>query len=62
MKKSVFLTLVILIAAWDYGISQDKIGRYLTKADTLSVDSLEYKLIILDPGFELIDVILCGVQ
>jgi hypothetical protein len=52
MKKSVFIFLVILIAAWDYGFSQDKNRRYLTIADTMSVDSLEYELIILDPGFE----------
>jgi hypothetical protein len=52
MKKTVFLILVILVAIQTVGFSQKKKEREGTKTDTLSVDSLEYRLIILDPGFE----------
>ena len=52
MKKSVFIILVILTAIQTDGFSQKKMERERIKADTLAVDSLEYRLIILDPGFE----------
>ena len=52
MKKTVFIILVILTAMQTDGFSQKKRERERVKADTLSVDSLEYRLIILDPGFE----------
>ncbi|HEX7493850.1 MAG TPA: DUF6146 family protein [Bacteroidales bacterium] len=52
MKKTVFIMLVILAAIQRDGFSQKKWERERIKADTTSVDSLEYRLIILDPGFE----------
>ncbi len=52
MKKSVFITLAFLLLIQFNGYSQ-KEGRHTTiKNDTVSVDSLEYRLIIDDPGFE----------
>jgi Family of unknown function (DUF6146) len=52
MKKTVFLMLAFLVAIQTVGFSQKKKQRGGIKADTISVDSLEYRLIILDPGFE----------
>ena len=52
MKKTVFIILVILVAIQTEGFSQKKRERERIKADTVSVDSLEYRLIIMDPGFE----------
>lgn len=52
MKKTVLCILVILVAFQTVGFSQIKEGKRETKADRVSVDSLEYRLIILDPGFE----------
>jgi len=52
MKKTVFIILVILVAIQTDGFSQKKRNRENIKADTVSVDSLEYRLIVLDPGFE----------
>jgi hypothetical protein len=52
MKKTVLILIVILTAIYSNGFSQNKRDRYKTKVDTVAVDSLEYSLIILDPGFE----------
>lgn len=52
MKKTVFIIMVILVVIQTYGFSQRKRDRYNVKVDTVTVDSLEYKLIVLDPGFE----------
>ena len=52
MKKTVFIILVILVAIQTDGFSQKKKERFNVKADTVTVDSLEYKLIVLDPGFD----------
>ena len=52
MKKAVFLILIILVAIQAVGFSQKKIDRSVLKSDTLSVDSLEYRIIIMDPGFD----------
>ena len=52
MKKTVFIILVILTAIQTNGFSQKKRERERIKADTTSVDSLEYRLIIMDPGFD----------
>ena len=49
MKKTVFLILVFSAALQISGFYQK---RDMLKADTLRADSLEYKLIVLDPGFE----------
>jgi hypothetical protein len=52
MKKTVFLILIILVAFQTVGFSQKKTDKEGLKADTISADSLEYRIIILDPGFE----------
>jgi Family of unknown function (DUF6146) len=52
MKKTIFIILVILVAIRTDGFSQKKRDSYKVKADTVTVDSLEYELIVLDPGFE----------
>ncbi len=52
MKKSVFVIMVILVAFQTDGFSQNKMNMNKVKADTLKVDSLEYRLIVLDPGFD----------
>lgn len=52
MKKTLFLILITLVAMQTVGFSQKKKERDGLKADTLFVDSLEYRLIVLDPGFE----------
>ncbi|MCX6254655.1 MAG: DUF6146 family protein [Bacteroidia bacterium] len=52
MKKTVFVILVILVTIQTVGFSQKKLDRESIKTDTVSVDSLEYRLIVLDPGFE----------
>lgn len=52
MKKTVFVMLVILVTFQTVGLGQKKREREGIKTDTISVDSLEYRLIILDPGFE----------
>ena len=52
MKKTVGVILVILVAIQSVGLSQEKIYREQIKADTVSADSMEYRLIILDPGFD----------
>jgi Family of unknown function (DUF6146) len=52
MKKTVFVILVILVAIQSVGLSQKKIYREQIKTDTVSADSMEYRLIIMDPGFD----------
>ncbi len=52
MKKTVFVILVILVIFQTVGFSQKKKERVVAKADTVLADSLEYRLIIMDPGFD----------
>jgi len=52
MKKTIFILLIFLVVFSVDGFSQKRKERYKAKPDTLTVDSLEYKLIVLDPGFE----------
>jgi hypothetical protein len=52
MKKTVFIMLVILLAIKTVGFSQKKTYGEQIKADTVSADSMEYRLIILAPGFD----------
>jgi len=52
MKKTVFVITIILIVFQTVGFSQKKREREKVKPDTTAVDSLEYKLIVFDPGFE----------
>jgi hypothetical protein len=52
MKKFLFLIVVFLTAVQTDGFSQKQRDRNKVKADTVSADSVEYKIIILDPGFD----------
>ena|ERR1035437_3900761 len=52
MKKTVLFLLVILVAFQTVGFSQKKSEQRHLKADTLSADSLDHRLIIMDPGFD----------
>lgn len=52
MKKTVFILFIILAMIHSDGFGQKKRDREKIKADTLKVDSLEYELVVLDPGFE----------
>jgi hypothetical protein len=52
MKKTVFIILVILAAIYTDGFSQKKRDRFQVKADTVSADSVQYELIVIDPGFD----------
>lgn len=52
MKKNIFFILLILIAFQVNGFSQRRGDNSRIKSDTISVNSLEYELIIRDPGFE----------
>jgi hypothetical protein len=44
--------MVVLVTIQTVGFSQKKPDRKNIKSDTVSVDSLEYRLIVFDPGFE----------
>jgi hypothetical protein len=52
MKKSFKLILIFLIAFQIVGYGQKRNTERKEKADTLKVDSLQYELVILDPGFD----------
>jgi len=52
MKKAVIILFVILFTGSADGFSQRKKERYRVKADTVKVDSLEYQLLVSDPGFD----------
>jgi len=49
MKKTVYLALVLSVVLHFAGFGQMK---EMIKPDTLLTDSLEHRLIVLDPGFE----------
>jgi hypothetical protein len=52
MKKSVFSLIIILTVLTTDGFSQKKQNRFKVYPDTISVDSVKYELIIIDPGFD----------
>ena len=52
MKKYVFITLAFLLLVRFNGYSQENSDRASLRNDTISVDSLEYRLVVDDPGFE----------
>jgi hypothetical protein len=52
MRKTIFLILAFLLAIQTVGFSQKKINRLNVITDIVSHDSLEYRLVILDPGFD----------
>ena len=53
MKKTVLIIMVILFAIYTNGFSQNKKDRIKVKPDTTALDSMEYELIVLDPGYEI---------
>lgn len=52
MKKTIFIVLILLLVIHIDGFGQNRRERLKEKADTVKVDSLEYRLLIFDPGFE----------
>lgn len=52
MKRTLFIIILILLASQTEGLGQKRKGRYAVPADTLRLDSLEYEIIVLDPGFD----------
>ena len=52
MKKAIFFIIVLMATIQISLFSQEENERYQAKGDTVTVDSLEYRLIIIDPGFE----------
>jgi hypothetical protein len=52
MKRSVYILLVLLVITHVNGYCQKGKEKLRVKADTSAVDSVEYKLIVIDPGFE----------
>jgi hypothetical protein len=52
MKKTVFLLHVFLVTFPAIAFCQKSKGELKLKADTIDSDSVEYRLIILDPGFD----------
>lgn len=52
MNKTILMIIMILLAIQTDGFSQKKRERFQVKTDTVSVDTVKYDLIIIDPGFE----------
>jgi hypothetical protein len=52
MMKTVYLTMIILASIQTVGLSQGKTDGRAEKGDSVDADSLEYRLVVLDPGFE----------
>ncbi len=52
MKKTVFIVMLFMSFICINGYGQKNKENIKLKADTVSTDSLNYKLIILDPGFD----------
>ena len=52
MKRVLLISVVLLVFLEPRGFSQKEGRSVKVKPDTVSVDSVEYKLIVLDPEFE----------
>ena len=52
MKKIFYIGLAIILINSAYVSGQDKKNRLKVKPDTVAVDSIEYELLIFDPGFD----------
>jgi hypothetical protein len=52
MKRAVLLGLILLTIVQTEGFSQKKRERVKVNPDSVTVDSVEYKLIITDSGFD----------
>jgi len=52
MNKTFVVIIVLITVIQTSGFSQRKKERLRARVETVAVDSLEYSLIIMDPGFE----------
>ena len=52
MKKAKYIFSILLFCLCSEAFCQGKKDRNKPTADTVSIDSIEYELLILDPGFE----------
>lgn len=52
MKRAVFIGLIFLVIFHLNGYSQKNRNQIKVKPDTVTVDSVKYELIVLDPGFD----------
>jgi hypothetical protein len=52
MNRIIFVTLLFLSVIYSAGYGQEKKNGLKLKADTVRADSVEYELIVIDPGFE----------
>jgi len=50
--KTVFIIGIFLLVFQSAGYSQEKSDKYKIRQDTVSVDSVEYELLVFDHGFE----------
>ncbi|MCU0407556.1 MAG: DUF6146 family protein [Bacteroidales bacterium] len=52
MKKALIAVLMISAASHTGALCQKQGGSRIARADTLRADSLEHRLIVIDPGFD----------
>jgi len=52
MKKVIYLLMIFLVSIQTVGFSQGKTDGRAVKGDSVAADSLEYRLIVFDTGFE----------
>jgi hypothetical protein len=52
MKQSFIVILVLLLTGQTAALGQNSKNKAAAKADTITVDSLEHRIIIMDPGFD----------
>jgi hypothetical protein len=52
MKNAVYIIVIVLISFYTDLFSQAKKERPQLTADTISVDTVQYELLIIDPGFD----------
>jgi hypothetical protein len=52
MKRVVYILLFLLAVVQVNSYGQKNKSKIMVKKDTVAVDSLEYRLVVLDPGFD----------
>jgi hypothetical protein len=52
VKRIFYILFILLALSQTEGFGQKKEGRNKAVSDTISVDSIEYELTIIDPGFD----------
>ena len=52
MKEAFIVILVLLFTAQTNAFGQDGKRKAAVKTDTITVDSLEHRIIVMDPGFD----------